>query len=75
LGGETPPKIPITFAGHPNDWPQEYNDADLLAIIQREIAFSQYLQVECARHQFPYFDTSREFLPALDAVVAYIRGI
>ena len=63
-----------THAGHPNDWPQEYADHTLLTIIHREIAFSQYLQAECARHQFPYFDTSHDFLPALDAVAAYIRG-
>jgi hypothetical protein len=30
-----------THGGHPNDWPHEYTDADLLALINREIAFSQ----------------------------------
>ena len=59
--------------GHPNDWPQEYADDALLNIIRREIAFSRYLQAECARVDFPYFDTSHQFLPTLDAVVAYIR--
>lgn len=60
-------------AGHPNDWPQEVNDADLLAIIKREIAFSRFLQAECARVHFPYFDTSHNFLATLDAVAATIR--
>jgi hypothetical protein len=59
--------------GHPNDWPQEYTHDDLLAVINREISFSQYLQAECARLNFPYFDTSHQFLPALDAVVAFVR--
>lgn len=58
--------------GHANDWPQETTDDGLLAIIQREITFSQYLQAECARLDFPYFDMSEQFLPRLDAVAAYI---
>jgi hypothetical protein len=62
-----------THSGYPNDWPQDYSDASLLSIIQREIAFSQYLQAECARVQFPYFDLSHQFLPVLDQVVASIR--
>jgi hypothetical protein len=61
-------------SGFPNDWPQEYTDAGLLAIIQREIAFSQYLQAESARLHFPYFDLSDQFMPILEQVVASIRG-
>lgn len=61
-------------AGLPNDWSADYADADLLAVIRREIAFSRYLQAECARLEFTYFDLSAEFLPALDAVVATLRG-
>ena len=63
-----------THSGYPNDWSQSYTDADLLAIITREIAFSQYLQAECARVHFQYFDLSHQFMPVLDAVVDYIRG-
>jgi hypothetical protein len=62
------------YGGHPNDWPQEVADADLLTIIAREIAFSQYLQAECVRYRFPYFDTSHRFTLAMDEVIAYIRG-
>ena len=62
-----------THSGHPNDWSPEYTDAGLLAIIQREIAFSQYLQAECAQVQFRYFDLSDQFLPVLDQVVDYIH--
>ena len=62
-----------TYSGHPNDWPLEYTDTDLLTIVQREIAFSHYLQAECSRHQLRYFDISHQFLPTLDAVVAYVR--
>jgi hypothetical protein len=61
-------------SGYPNDWSQSYTDADLLSIIHREIAFSQYLQAECDRYHFPYFDLSRQFLPVLDKVVDYIRN-
>lgn len=64
-----------THSGYPNDWPQEYSDAGLLAIINREIEFSRYLQAECARFHFPYFDLSHQFGPVLDGVVAYIRGL
>jgi hypothetical protein len=59
--------------GLPNDWPQSYADADLLTIITREIAFSQYLQAECARYHFRYFDTSHLFVQTLDDVVAFLR--
>lgn len=58
-----------TFAGHPNDWPQEQTDAALLTIIQREISFSQFVQTECAQYHLPYFDTSHRFGPVLDEVI------
>ena len=61
-------------AGHPNDWPQCYADADLLTIIRREIEFSEYLRAECARYQFQFFDMSHQFMATLDEVVAYIQG-
>jgi hypothetical protein len=60
-----------THAGHPNDWPQNHTDANLLTIITREIAFSQYLQAECAQYSFLYFDTSHQFIKTLDEVVAF----
>jgi len=62
-----------THAGHPNDWPRDYTDADLLAVIDREIAFSRYVQAECDRYQLRYFDTSQNFMQALDEAAAYIR--
>jgi len=64
-----------THAGHPNDWPRDYTDADLLAIIDREIAFSRYVQAECDRVQFRYFDTSQNFMQVLDEAAAYVRGV
>lgn len=64
-----------TYAGFPNDWPQEYTDAALLTIINREIAFSQYLQAECLRYHFRYFDSSHHFMPVLDEVVAYVQSM
>lgn len=63
-----------THSGHPNDWPQEYSDTDLRAIVQREIAFSHYLQAECARYQFRYFDMSQQFMPVLDAAAAFMKS-
>ncbi|MCJ7625516.1 MAG: hypothetical protein MUO76_18640 [Anaerolineaceae bacterium] len=63
-----------THAGYPNDWPREYTDSDLLAIIDREIAFSQYIQAECIRYHFQYFDTSYNFMQVLDEVALYLRG-
>ncbi len=41
-------------AGHPNDWPSELSDAELLPILAREIEFSRYLQTECAAHGLRY---------------------
>jgi hypothetical protein len=64
-----------TFGGHPNDWPQEYADDDLLSIIRREIAFSTYLHTECARCNLPYFDTAQGFAEAIHGVVAYVQGL
>jgi hypothetical protein len=64
-----------THSGYPNDWPQSYTDADLLSIIRREIAFSQYLQAESARFHFPYFDLSHQFMPILEKAVDYIRSV
>ena len=60
--------------GYPNDWPTEYSDRDLLTIIHREIAFSQYLRAECARVGLRYFDLSRQFEPVLDEVMDYLRA-
>lgn len=62
------------YSGYPNDWPQSCSDDTLLSIIHREIAFSQYLQAESARLQFPYYDLSHQFMPVLDQVVDYIRS-
>ena len=59
-------------AGHPNDWPDEVSDADLLQVITREIEFSRYLQAECAAYALPYFDTSHQFLETLDRAAAYL---
>jgi len=64
-----------THSGYPNDWPQEYTDVDLLRIINREIAFSQYLQSECAKYShFRYFDLSEHFMQILDQVVDYLQA-
>jgi hypothetical protein len=60
-------------ARHPNDWPIEHTDKDLLKIIAREIGFSRYLQAECAAHHVPYFDTSDDFLGTLDEVAAFVQ--
>ena len=64
-----------TYGGHPNDWPQEVADADLLTIIHREIAFSRYLRAECGRYNLPYYDVSHQFRLVLDEVVAYVGSV
>jgi hypothetical protein len=63
-----------THAGHPNDWPSEYSDPDLLRVINEMIAFSHYLIEECATYQIPYFDTSHNFMQTLDQVIAYVQA-
>ncbi|MCA9919129.1 MAG: hypothetical protein KC445_14310 [Anaerolineales bacterium] len=60
--------------GHPNDWSQEYADAELLNIIKREIDFSQYVQAECVKHHIRYFDSSNHFMDVLDSVFRFIKG-
>lgn len=64
-----------TNGGHPNDWPSEVSDAALLAIIEREIAFSRFLQAECQTYQLPYFDSSQAFLETIDQVVALFKSV
>lgn len=61
-----------TYAGHPNDWPSDYSDTDLLDIIAGMIEFSRYLKAECAAYHLPYFDTSDQFMATLDNVFAYL---
>jgi hypothetical protein len=62
------------YGGHANDWPHSLPDDALRAIIEREIAFSQYLQAECAAHRMAFFDTSDQFLATHDQVVGYIEA-
>jgi hypothetical protein len=61
-----------TNAGHPNDWPGEVSDSDLLHVLTREIEFSRYLRDECAAYDLRYFDTSHHFVETLDRVFAYL---
>ncbi|KPV54303.1 hypothetical protein SE17_04605 [Kouleothrix aurantiaca] len=60
--------------GHPNDWSRSSTDMALLAIIRREIAFSQFVRTECEVYGLAYFDTSEQFQETLDRAVAYIQG-
>jgi hypothetical protein len=61
-----------THAGHPNDWPKEYSDEDLLKIITKMLEFSHYLKEECAIHHLRYFDTSQHFVETMNNVVVYL---
>jgi hypothetical protein len=61
-----------THAGHPNDWPRDYSDEDLLKIITKMLEFSTYLKEECTTYQLRYFDTSHHFVETMDGVVAYL---
>jgi hypothetical protein len=60
------------YSDFPNYWPQEMDDAKLLAIVEREIAFSRYLRRECQRYDLPYFDFSYDFEAVHDQVETYI---
>lgn len=59
--------------GYPNDWSVEYTDTELLAIIRREIEFSQYVRDECQTYNFPYFDTSHDFVATGEQVFVHIQ--
>lgn len=63
------------IGGSRNDWPAELTDEALLAIIEREIAFSRYLQAECSAHQFAYFDTSVDFSRSHAQAIDFISNI
>ena len=60
------------FAHYPNNWADDYTDAELLEIVAREIEFSRYLSIECAVHRLRYYDTSHDFLGTQEQVVAYL---
>ena len=64
-----------THAGHPNDWPRDYDNEALLSIINREIVFSQYLKEESAACGMRYFDTSHAFAQTLDEVTEYLGRV
>jgi hypothetical protein len=61
-----------TFAGHPNDWTASSPDAEVLELVENAIEFSHYLSDECARLGIAYFDTSHDFLAALDRATQYL---
>jgi hypothetical protein len=63
-----------THSGHPNDWPRDYSDEDLLEIITQMLEFSRYLKKECATYQVHYFDTSQNFVETINNVIAYLGG-
>jgi hypothetical protein len=60
------------YAGHPNDWVQDFPDAYVLELVEEAIEFSQRLAQECEALKLPYFDTSDDFLGTLDQVVAFL---
>ncbi len=62
------------FAGNPNDWTVDSSDEDVLEIVREFIEFSRALQDSCAQLNLPYFDTSRDFLPALDRATEYLTA-
>jgi hypothetical protein len=64
-----------TYGGHPNDWPSEYSDPELLRVITMMIEFSGYLKIECTRYDFRYFDMSQDFAQMLEQIMAHIRGL
>ena len=60
--------------GGTNDWLCDYDDAALIAEIERIKAQSAYLRAECARFGLPYFEAGLDRADTVAQVVAYLRS-
>ncbi len=62
------------FAGLPNDWLSEHDDATILDEVRAGIATSEDLASACERHGLRYFDGSTNFEVMVDEAVAFLES-
>jgi hypothetical protein len=57
-----------------NDWLTNESDEYIKDHIENMIAYSKTIKKGCEEHGLPYFDTSDDFLVAIDAATDYLVG-
>ena len=57
-----------------NDWLTNETDEYIGDHIGNMIAYSKMIKSGCGRHRLPYFDTSEDFLEAIEAATDYLVG-
>lgn len=57
-----------------NDWLTSQSDDYIRDHIGNMIAYSEMIKSECERHGLPYFDTSEDFLGAIEAATDLLVG-
>lgn len=56
------------------DWLVKESDAYISEHVENMIAHSRLIQAGCAKHHLRYFDTSADFLSAVDEATRYLLG-
>ena len=63
----------IRAASHlPNDWLSAQPDAEILALVQRNIRRSRTARTACARLGIKYVDTSRDFAGRIESAIEWL---
>jgi 2-phosphoglycerate kinase len=57
-----------------NDWLTSKSDEYISDHIGNMIAYSKMIKGECEKHGLPYFDTSEDFLEAIEAATDFLVG-
>jgi len=57
-----------------NDWLTAKSDDYIKDHVENMITYSKMISRECEKHQLPYFDTSVDFMGAIDAATEYLVG-
>jgi hypothetical protein len=60
--------------GGENDWLANESDEYIRDHIENMIAYSKMIKSECEEHGLPYFDTSDDFLGAIEAATKFLVG-
>ncbi|WP_044617207.1 hypothetical protein [Gynuella sunshinyii] len=60
--------------GHPNDWTSGVSDAELYALIEEGIQYSEYLSRECHTYGIRYIDFSTNFDEGKTETLAYLAA-
>lgn len=61
-------------SGGENDWLTNESDEYIRDHIGNMIGYSRMIKAECAKHGLPYFDTSEDFLGAIEGATDFLVG-